>query len=67
VREQQNALVGWEEGYKGAQPGVLTGFVEKNPNAVLLFDEIEKAHLNTIVTPSPPADARLMLRVRTSD
>ncbi len=46
--QQQNALVGWEETYRGAQPGLLTGFVEKNPNAVLLFDEIEKAHLNTI-------------------
>ena len=46
--QQQTALVGFEESYKGAQPGVLTGFVEKNPNAVLLFDEIEKAHLNTI-------------------
>jgi cell division protease FtsH len=46
--QQQTALVGWEESYKGAQPGLLTGFVEKNPNAVLLFDEIEKAHLNTI-------------------
>ncbi len=46
--QQQNALVGWEESYKGAQPGLLTGFVEKNPDAVLLFDEIEKAHLNTI-------------------
>lgn len=46
--QQQNALVGWEESYKGAQPGLLTGFVDKNPNAVLLFDEIEKAHLNTV-------------------
>jgi cell division protease FtsH len=46
--QQHSALVGWEESYKGAQPGVLTGFVEKNPNAVLLFDEIEKSHLNTI-------------------
>jgi ATP-dependent metalloprotease FtsH len=46
--QQHIALVGFEESYKGAQPGVLTGFVEKNPNAVLLFDEIEKAHLNTI-------------------
>jgi ATP-dependent metalloprotease FtsH len=46
--QQHNGLVGFEESYKGAQPGVLTGFVEKNPNAVLLFDEIEKAHLNTI-------------------
>ncbi len=46
--QQQTALVGFEESYNGAQPGVLTGFVEKNQNAVLLFDEIEKAHLNTI-------------------
>jgi cell division protease FtsH len=46
--QAQSALVGWEESYKGAQPGLLTGFVEKNPNAVLLFDEIEQAHLNTI-------------------
>jgi ATP-dependent metalloprotease FtsH len=46
--QQQNALIGWEEAYKGAQPGVLTDFVAKNPTAVLLFDEIEKAHLNTI-------------------
>ncbi len=46
--QQHNGLVGFEESYKGAQPGALTGFVEKNPNAVLLFDEIEKAHLNTI-------------------
>jgi len=46
--QAQSALVGFEESYKGAQPGALTGFVEKNQNAVLLFDEIEKAHLNTI-------------------
>ncbi|MBM3878806.1 MAG: AAA family ATPase [Verrucomicrobia bacterium] len=46
--QMHNALVGFEEAYRGAQPGVLTGFVEQNPNAVLLFDEIEKAHLNTI-------------------
>jgi len=46
--QQHSGLVGFEESYKGAQPGALTGFVEKNPTAVLLFDEIEKAHLNTI-------------------
>ncbi|MCD8088567.1 MAG: AAA family ATPase [Oscillospiraceae bacterium] len=27
---------------------VVTGFVRKNPNAILIFDEIEKAHINTI-------------------
>lgn len=41
-------LVGFAPSYKGAQAGQLTGFVEANPNAILLFDEIEKAHLNTI-------------------
>ena len=46
--QAHNQLVGFAQSYKGAQPGMLTGFVEKNPNAILLFDEIEKAHLNTI-------------------
>jgi len=41
-------MVGYAESYKGAQPGQLTGFVDSNPNAILLFDEIEKAHLNTM-------------------
>jgi len=41
-------LIGVGPSYKGAQPGALTGFVEKNPNAFLLFDEIEKAHLTTV-------------------
>ena len=27
---------------------VVTGFVVKHPNAILIFDEIEKAHINTI-------------------
>jgi DNA replication protein DnaC len=30
------------------QSAVVTGFVRKNPNAILIFDEIEKAHINTI-------------------
>ena len=41
-------LVGFEKSYSGAKEGALTGFVEKNPHSILLFDEIEKAHLNTI-------------------
>ena len=43
-----NQLIGFAPSYKDAHAGLLTGFVEKNPNAVLLFDEIEKSHLNTI-------------------
>jgi ATP-dependent metalloprotease FtsH len=46
--QAHNQLVGFAPSYQAAQPGILTGFVAKNPNAFLLFDEIEKAHLNTI-------------------
>ncbi len=46
--QAHNQLVGFAESYKGAQEGQLTGFVRKNPAAILLFDEIEKAHLTTI-------------------
>ncbi len=30
------------------QPAVVTGFVRKNPRGIILFDEVEKAHINTI-------------------
>ncbi|MFH0765896.1 MAG: AAA family ATPase [Calditrichota bacterium] len=46
--QQNEQLVGTSRSYMGAHPGTLTEFVEKNPDGVLLFDEIEKAHLNTI-------------------
>jgi len=46
--QAHNQLVGFAPSYKDAHPGLLTGFVEKNPNAILLFDEIEKAHLTTV-------------------
>ena len=41
-------LTGMAKGYAGARTGTLTGFILKNPNAVLLFDEIEKASSQTI-------------------
>lgn len=41
-------LTGSAPVYKGAQAGILTGFVQRYPNALLLFDEIEKAHYSTI-------------------
>lgn len=41
-------LIGMHQGYQNAHPGQLTDFVAKNPDAILLFDEIERAHLNTI-------------------
>jgi ATP-dependent metalloprotease FtsH len=42
------ALIGFEPSYRGAKAGLLTGFVRQNPQAVLIFDEIEKAHLTTM-------------------
>lgn len=44
--QAQTALIGWSQTYKDAKEGVLTGYVKKNPRSVLVFDEVEKAHLN---------------------
>lgn len=41
-------LIGVHRSFHGAHAGLLTGFVVAHPNAVLLFDEIEKAHLHTL-------------------
>ena len=30
------------------QPAVVTGFARKHPNGIIVFDEVEKAHINTI-------------------
>ncbi|MCR5324937.1 MAG: AAA family ATPase [Lachnospiraceae bacterium] len=38
------SLIGVEPGFKNALEGTLVGFVEDNPDAIILFDEIEKAH-----------------------
>ena len=47
-------IVGLDGQYKGARPGEFTNFVKNNPNGIVLFDEIEKAHPDVI---------RLFLRV----
>jgi ATP-dependent Clp protease ATP-binding subunit ClpA len=39
---------GSDKVYKNGKEGNVTGFVEKHPRCVLLFDEIEKAHLSII-------------------
>lgn len=41
-------LCGSDNVYKDSKSGNLTGFVAKNPECVLLFDEMEKAHINVI-------------------
>ena len=43
-----NRLCGSNPIYHGSRGGTLTDFVEKNPHCIVLFDEVEKAHLNVI-------------------
>ncbi len=47
-KEANIEFCGVSKSYKSAEPGTVTNYVAENPNAVLLFDEIEKAHLNVI-------------------
>ncbi len=47
-KEANIEFCGSDKVYKSGKPGNVTSFVEENPTCVLLFDEIEKAHLNVI-------------------
>lgn len=47
-KEANLEFCGSDKVYKNGSEGNVTGFVAKNPSCVLLFDEIEKAHLNVI-------------------
>jgi|GEM_PF-6103242 len=40
---------GFAPSYRGAWPGLLAGFVQKAPEAILLFDEIERPELAGII------------------
>lgn len=41
-------LIGIGKIYAQAQPGILTTFVKDNPESIIILDEIEKAHINTV-------------------
>lgn len=47
-RDAIEELVGNDPVFKGSHKGRLTEFVQMNPRCVVLFDEIEKAHLTVI-------------------
>ncbi len=47
AQQTYEQLVGVSLFYKESQAGILTGFVKQHPNAVVLVDEIEKAHRNS--------------------
>ena len=46
--ESHCSFNGLNPSYKAASEGKVTGFVDRNPRCVVLFDEVEKAHLNTL-------------------
>ena len=45
---EHEALIGSPKIFSKAAEGELTGFVLKHPDAVVLFDEVDRAHPNTI-------------------
>lgn len=47
-KESNLQFAGSDKVYKNGQPGIVTSFVDDNPRCILLFDEVEKAHLNVI-------------------
>lgn len=46
--QSQVELIGLSKKYSGAKQGALTSFVKENPKSIIIFDEVEKAHLNVI-------------------
>lgn len=47
-KEANLEFCGSDKVYKNAKQGNVTGFVSENPRCILLFDEIEKAHMCVI-------------------
>ncbi|MBQ7645855.1 MAG: AAA family ATPase [Clostridia bacterium] len=47
-KEANDDLIGVQDYYKSSREGILVKFVRENPNCILIFDEIEKAHQNVI-------------------
>lgn len=47
-KEATGEFAGSDKVYRDSKAGNVTSFVDQHPNAVLLFDEIEKAHINVI-------------------
>lgn len=47
-KEASLEFIGTDKAYKNSKEGNVTGFVSRHPKCVLLFDEIEKAHINII-------------------
>ena len=48
AHQAHEELIGISKIYSGAKEGSLVKFVRENPECLLIFDEIEKAHINVI-------------------
>lgn len=48
AHQSHEELIGVSKLYNSAREGTLVKFVRENPECLLIFDEIEKAHLNVI-------------------
>ncbi len=47
-KEANIEFCGSDKVYRDSKPGNFTSFIKSNPSCVILFDEIEKAHINII-------------------
>ncbi len=47
-RNAATEFIGSDNVYKGAKEGNVTAFVKENPQCIILFDEVEKAHISII-------------------
>lgn len=47
-KEATIPFAGSDKVYRDGKPGLVTAYVKDHPRSVLLFDEIEKAHINVI-------------------
>ena len=48
IEKSDLALIGVEPGFRNATEGTLVAFVEDHPDAIIVLDEIEKAHPDVI-------------------
>ena len=47
-KNASGTFAGFDDTYKDSHEGVVTGFVDKNPKCIILFDEVEKADISII-------------------
>jgi len=48
TKEAYGTFCGFAKSYQSARPGMFSGAVAKRPKTVIIFDEIEKAHITII-------------------